>query len=458
MRKTIIFIYLIILAFCLYFNRLDDNTLHFDACCFGQVAKEMVMSGNYVIPKAGGEVFFDNKPPLFMWLLAISGKIFGFKNFSMRLPSSIFAFLSIIVLFFYVNKIFSDIKLAFLSSFILLFTQQFIFYARSATMETLYGLLLFLSIVMFWYGYYYNKVYGFYLMGIFVGFAVMVRSLTGLLPYFIVFVYILFVKKTKETLLNIHFWIGVMLSLIISLPWHVYMLLTFGEKFFDAYFAIFYRYFFEQKKLWYEYFRNILSYYWPWFPFLCIGIYYEIKKFLHNKQVLSEQFTGLILFYILILFILLNVSKYKYPQHLVPLYFHFAIFSAKGLLKYDKNKNYIFTKIFFAIGTLYVAAFMLFSAVPKSIDTKEYNHTLDVFEYLKNKNVKIYVLADHDYWHYYWGCLFYCDKKVYPVNIADVNEIKDGFLLVKKKHLMDIRKHNFEKSFETQQDILFIIK
>ncbi|MCS7123328.1 MAG: glycosyltransferase family 39 protein, partial [Candidatus Aenigmarchaeota archaeon] len=454
-KNILIYItFLIILSFGLLFNRLNFAPLNIDDCCFIQIAKEMVLTKEYMTYKLGGKIFFDNKPPMFLWILAISGKIFGFNNFSMRLPSAIFGLISVLCLFIFISKFFNNYTLGFLTSFIFLFTQQVLYYSRSATMEILYSLFIFLSLVSFWHGYYYNKKFGFYLTGIFVGFAVMTRNIVGFLVYGVIFVYLLIVRENR-VLKNLHFWLGIFLSILISLPWHLYMLVNFGKEFSNAYFNVIIRYFFKEKKLWYEYIRKILENYWPWLPFLIMGIYNEIKNVFFNKQRSElKQFSTLMLIFTIILFLLLNISKYKFPQHLMPLYFPFAIFSAKYLLKLDIVRNYIFTKIFIFMGVLYVVISIFYPILPLTLDSQEYKNTIKMFEYIKSIKDDIYVLEDEYYWHYHNGALVYADKKVIAVP-KNISKFEKGYLLLKKK--VAGRYENFKeyyKVYETLDDLL----
>lgn len=50
------------------------------------IAHGMVESGNYLVPRLGGELM-ATKPPLFYWALAVSEHVFGLRPVAMRLPS-----------------------------------------------------------------------------------------------------------------------------------------------------------------------------------------------------------------------------------------------------------------------------------------------------------------------------------------------------------------------------------
>jgi 4-amino-4-deoxy-L-arabinose transferase-like glycosyltransferase len=57
---------------------------------FAEASREMLQSGDFVIPRVNGEYRFD-KPPLIYWCQVGSGLLFGESDFSVRFPSVLFA-------------------------------------------------------------------------------------------------------------------------------------------------------------------------------------------------------------------------------------------------------------------------------------------------------------------------------------------------------------------------------
>jgi 4-amino-4-deoxy-L-arabinose transferase-like glycosyltransferase len=64
------------------------SILSSDDAIYAQMAREMVASGSWLEPTWLGVPIFD-KPPLLFWLLGISGSIFGFGEFGLRLPGAL---------------------------------------------------------------------------------------------------------------------------------------------------------------------------------------------------------------------------------------------------------------------------------------------------------------------------------------------------------------------------------
>ena len=75
----------------LYFFQLGDATLvNPDESRYAEVPREMVASGDYVLPRLNG-VFYFEKPPLMYWSLAGFLKVFGPDEFAMRATPALFA-------------------------------------------------------------------------------------------------------------------------------------------------------------------------------------------------------------------------------------------------------------------------------------------------------------------------------------------------------------------------------
>lgn len=89
--------------------------------------------------------FGDYKSPVYIYLTAISVKIFGLNEFAVRFPSAFFGFLTVLLTYFLIRKLFSTEKhsvwLAVVSSFSLAITPWHLFYSR-ATFEVSIALFL----------------------------------------------------------------------------------------------------------------------------------------------------------------------------------------------------------------------------------------------------------------------------------------------------------------------------
>ncbi|MES2795935.1 MAG: glycosyltransferase family 39 protein [Bacteroidota bacterium] len=102
----------VIVAFFLRFYKLGDYPLQinqdelsniYDGYCISETGADRWGVKTPIILKAFGE--FDNRPPLYAYLAAISIKIFGYSIISGRLPSAIIGFISLFLLYYVANKL-----------------------------------------------------------------------------------------------------------------------------------------------------------------------------------------------------------------------------------------------------------------------------------------------------------------------------------------------------------------
>ncbi|MEM4368120.1 MAG: glycosyltransferase family 39 protein [Candidatus Anstonellales archaeon] len=402
--KTLKLIFLISISFITMFHRLNESPLGYDDTHYAQRAKEVLNRKDYfyTYPTFSGELSFDNKPPVLYWFLSFSGKIFGFNNWSMRLFPAIFGFLTVIFIFLLTKLITKDFELGFWSAFILNFTQQFIYYSRSATPETIFCFFFWGAIFCFYLWLEKDMPIFIYIFGIFLGAAVMTRQIFGLMVLVIIFCYLITIKKA-DILLNKKLILAICLSSIIFLPWHLFMILRYKKSFIESYLGVLIRYTTSRKADWYEYIKKILENYWPWLPFLVLGI-------TKLKKINLESFTKLILTSIIVYLLFLHIPRFKAPQYLVVMYVPFALVSSYGLIYIDKN--FILRKFFLGLSTFLVILWTLFPIIPKTLDSNEYKELQKSFEEIKKINKEIITLSNGEYWHFNNGLLYYLDKKV----------------------------------------------
>ena len=87
--------YFAILAAIFFFPFLGGvHLFDWDEINFAEIAREMLVTGNYLEPHIDYEVFTE-KPPLFFWLQALSMNLFGVGEYAARFPNALFGVLSL---------------------------------------------------------------------------------------------------------------------------------------------------------------------------------------------------------------------------------------------------------------------------------------------------------------------------------------------------------------------------
>ena len=102
---------------------------------FALVAKEMVESGQWLFPMRGGEIYPD-KPPLFMWGIALGYLLTGSIKVAFLLPSLLAGLLTITLVWDMGRRLWNP-SVGFLAGLLLLFTLQFTLQAKTAQIDAL---------------------------------------------------------------------------------------------------------------------------------------------------------------------------------------------------------------------------------------------------------------------------------------------------------------------------------
>jgi 4-amino-4-deoxy-L-arabinose transferase-like glycosyltransferase len=115
---------------------------------FALVARDMLRSGDWLIPRVGGDPYAD-KPPLFFWLMAASIGITGSVRLGFLLPSLLSGVGSVLLVYDLLRRV-RGRDVAFTTALTLLITFQFVWQFRQAQIDatlclvttlSLYGLL-----------------------------------------------------------------------------------------------------------------------------------------------------------------------------------------------------------------------------------------------------------------------------------------------------------------------------
>jgi 4-amino-4-deoxy-L-arabinose transferase-like glycosyltransferase len=100
---------------------------------YAEIAREMVVSGDYVTPRDDFELYFE-KPPLVYWAEAAAIGIFGVNEFAVRLPAALFSIGQVVV-----TAALADVMLGatagFFAALALAMSPLFFGFARFATLD-----------------------------------------------------------------------------------------------------------------------------------------------------------------------------------------------------------------------------------------------------------------------------------------------------------------------------------
>jgi 4-amino-4-deoxy-L-arabinose transferase-like glycosyltransferase len=225
-KKSNILLVIAVLAFAtvVSFWALSDTPLDDHECLVSVTAREMLQTGNWILPRFNGQVRLQ-KTPLCYWLVASVAKITGkVDEFSSRLPSACFAVVSVAAVLYFVSQ-WQAIRVAALSAAVWVSTLAFIKYSHSARPEMVLCSLVTVSMLSFYSAMQtQSKRYRISYMLVFwltFSLAMLAKGPVPLVlvapPIFLYFAVFRQWKKIKDTLPII----GPLLFLLIVLPWPI---------------------------------------------------------------------------------------------------------------------------------------------------------------------------------------------------------------------------------------------
>lgn len=219
------------------FYQLGNRPLQdWDEAIYAQVAREAMQSGNqfdltWVGNPASHRMFFD-KPPLMIWFTEISYAVFGINEFAARLGTTIFAVLTLPLTFLFAQKLSRSFSAALLAIAAFFTAFQYEDYSRLLQLDIPVGFFVTLALFAFWLARENDKFH--YLFWLALAFGVMIKSVIGLLPLPIMFVFSL-MTKDFQFLRRKTFWLGAVLFLALILPWHIVESVRHGRDFWRYY-------------------------------------------------------------------------------------------------------------------------------------------------------------------------------------------------------------------------------
>jgi 4-amino-4-deoxy-L-arabinose transferase-like glycosyltransferase len=152
MQKTLTntFIYfLIIITASLFFIPFlgGVHLFDWDEVNFAEIAREMIVTNNFLQVQINYEPFFE-KPPLFFWFQVVSMKIFGINEFAARFPNAVTGIITLLVLY-KTGSIVMDRKFGFIWALAYFGSILPHFYFRSGIIDPMFNLFIYLGIYYF---------------------------------------------------------------------------------------------------------------------------------------------------------------------------------------------------------------------------------------------------------------------------------------------------------------------
>jgi 4-amino-4-deoxy-L-arabinose transferase-like glycosyltransferase len=208
-------------AFCLLWGLGSYGLLNNNEGLYAQIAREMLYSGNFILPHLNGVPYIE-KPPLLYWLIAFSYRLFGVHETAARLVPAVSGFLTLLLSYQAARRWFSE-NTAFLAAIILGTSLGYAIFCRMVFFDGLLTCFLTATLLSYfrWEQTQTQRLY-LRLSYILLGLAILTKGFIALiLVGLVVTVYNLITRKPfKQWWRALDGW-GAILFLLITVPWHI---------------------------------------------------------------------------------------------------------------------------------------------------------------------------------------------------------------------------------------------
>ncbi len=341
-----------------------------DEVRYGEISREMLASGNWLVPHFIGFRYFE-KPPMGYWLNALSLFLFDQNGFSVRFASAISSGLTALSLFFLVLKTTQRTYPALLASVIYLTFFQVFIIGTLSTLDAMLSLWLTLAMIAFFLAeiQLVSQVKAYILLGFFCAMAFLSKGFLALaIPVIVIVPYMFWQKRFLELLR--HSWIPILTAALVIMPWAVLIHLQESD---------FWHYFFWEEHIkrftadnahhgepfWF-FIPVLLIFSLPWTTLapVAFGRLLTKKKSVSSQAVdVETRLQHYALLWLIIPFIFFSISKGKLPTYILPCYAPLGVLLALGFEQTYGLKNTVrtITQKILEIST--AAAHIIFSIV-----------------------------------------------------------------------------------------------
>lgn len=220
-NKHILSILIITTYFSFSANIGGTSIYMYDEVKNAQCAREMMESGNYIVPTFNHGLRTD-KPPLHYYCMMVAYQIFGFGPFAARFFSAVFGVLMVMVTYLFVKE-FLGKNVAIITCFTMVSSIQVATQFHLATPDPYLIAFLTTALLSFYKGFYREDRNWHYLAYLAIALATLAKGPVAiLLPGLIVVLFLISEKKfTLNKILSLRPIEGILIILLVAGPWYL---------------------------------------------------------------------------------------------------------------------------------------------------------------------------------------------------------------------------------------------
>ena len=211
-----------------------------DETRYVNMSRYMNLTGNYLTPMLNFEPFLE-KPPLYFWLNVIAYKIFSNEGiYASRFMTGFVGSFGVLFTYFFAGKILKDRLYGFLCACVLLASAWFLVFTHVAILDLNFMVFsmcaIYCAVLPLFCEKEKNKKYCWYFGYLFMALSILAKGFIGLaVPCMSVFFTYLAFNKAKEMFKPKYILPGLLIFLVVALPWHCMIYREFHQEWVNMY-------------------------------------------------------------------------------------------------------------------------------------------------------------------------------------------------------------------------------
>jgi len=315
-----------------------------DEARYVEIPREMVETGNYLTPRLNGVKYFE-KPVLFYWLEALSIRLFGLHESTLRLWPAVFALFGCLSVYVAGRRLFGR-RAGLVAAIVLATSILYYSLSRAIILDMPVSVLLSAALLSFLIGM--HEVPGlrrrFFLWSfyVFCALAVLTKGLIGIvIPGMIIGAWIVTLGEWR-VLRTIYLPSGLALFLLIAAPWHI-LVIRANPEFFHFYFIQehFLRYLTKMHgryhPLWF-FIPIILVGLFPWSAFLMQAVRHSLPATWRERH--EHRDALFLMLWAVLVFLFFTASDSKLPPYILPVFPPLALLIGRYLAEAWDSKEF----------------------------------------------------------------------------------------------------------------------
>ncbi len=287
-----------------------------DETKYAQVAVEILQTGDPLTLHVNGQPWYVH-PPFYMWLVAATGRLAGFNEFTVRVWSAVFSVLAVYATIL-LGRVLFGARAGLLAGAILAVTFQFLVQSRLAVFDSVLLAWMLLAVYSFVRGYQGGRRADYLRFFLFAGLATLTKGLIGLLLPGLVIVPFVGLRRAWHRWREVPWAAGFAAYAVVGLSWYVVETWLHGRAFVSAVFGYYTFGRFlgvveNQAGPWHYYVPVVLLGAFPWTAFWPAAAAFHLRR-------LREDGSLFCLLWCALTFAFYSAAGTKLPNYVLPIY------------------------------------------------------------------------------------------------------------------------------------------